>query len=80
MFLATLETLAKQEIQLVVCDLPDQMGGFGEQKNKETVCIQYVIQVQNFQMHPRTSRRNSCCSDQQSFYQLLKALGETGLE
>ena len=32
MFLTTFETLAKQEIQQVVCDLPDQMGGFGGQK------------------------------------------------
>ena len=42
MFLATFETLAKQEIQLVVCDLPDEMGGFGGQRSKETVCVQYV--------------------------------------
>ena len=43
MFLATFETLAKQQIQQVVCDLPDQMGGLGGQRNKETVCIQYVV-------------------------------------
>ena len=46
MFLATFETLAKQEIQQIVCDLPDQMGDFGGQRNTETVCIQYIIQVQ----------------------------------
>ena len=28
----------------------------------------------------RTSRRNGCCSDQQSFHQLLKVVGENGLE
>ena len=38
-----LETLAKQEIQQVVCDLPEQMGGFGGQRSKKTVCIQYII-------------------------------------
>ena len=31
-------------------------------------------------MHPRTSRRNGCCSDQQSFHQLLKVVAENGLE
>ena len=31
-------------------------------------------------MYPRTSRRNGCCSDQQSFHQLLKVVGENGLE
>ena len=36
----TFETLA---IQLVVCDLPVQMGGFGGQRSKKTVCIQYII-------------------------------------
>ena len=35
MFLTTLETLAKQEIQQVVCDLPDQMGGSGGQRRKQ---------------------------------------------
>ena len=39
----TFETLAKQATQQVVCDLPDQMGGFGGQRSKETVCIQYII-------------------------------------
>ena len=43
MFLAIFETLAKQKIQQVVCDLPDQMGGFGWQRSKETVFIQYII-------------------------------------
>ena len=43
MFLTTFETLAKQEIQQIVCDLPDQMGGFGGQRSKKTVCIQYII-------------------------------------
>ena len=42
-FLTTFETLAKQEIQQIVCDLPDQMGGFGGQRSKKTVCIQYII-------------------------------------
>ena len=31
-------------------------------------------------MYPRTLRRNGCCSDQQSFHQLLKVVGENGLE
>ena len=35
MFLTTFETLAKQEIQQVVCDLPDQMGGFEGQRRKQ---------------------------------------------
>ena len=57
MFLATFETLAKQQIQQVVCDLPDQMGGLGGKRSKETVCIQYVIfEVQTtcwcFRGHP----------------------------
>ena len=43
MFLVTFETLAKQGIQRVVFDLLDQMGGFGGQRNKEAVCIQYII-------------------------------------
>ena len=42
-FLATFESLAKQKIQRAVCDLQDQMGGFGGQRSKETVCIQYII-------------------------------------
>ena len=42
-FLATFETLAKQEIQQVGCDLPNQMGGFGGQRSKETVWFQYII-------------------------------------
>ena len=37
MFLTTFETLAKQEIQQIVCDLPDQTGGFGGQRSKKTV-------------------------------------------
>ena len=43
MFLAKFEYLAQQDIQQVFCDLPDQMGGFGGQTSKETVCIQYTI-------------------------------------
>ena len=31
-------------------------------------------------MHPRTSRRNGCRSDQRSFYQLQKDVGENGLQ
>ena len=31
-------------------------------------------------MYATTSRRNGCCSDQQSFHQLLKVVGENGLE
>ena len=31
----------------------------------------------NFLMYPRTSRGNGCCSDQQSFHQLLKVVGKT---
>ena len=54
MFHATFETLAKQEIQQVVCDLPDQMGGFGGQRSKETVCIQYIIYC-NFRQLPNVS-------------------------
>ena len=30
-------------------------------------------------MYPRISRRNGCCSDQQSFHQLLKVMGGNGL-
>ena len=43
MFLATFEYLAKQEIEEVFCDLPDQMGGIGGQTSKETVWIQYTM-------------------------------------
>ena len=42
-FLRLSETLVKQEIQQIVCDLPDEMGGFGGQGSNETVCIQYII-------------------------------------
>ena len=83
MFLTTFETLAKQEIQQIVYDLPDQMEGFGGQRNKKPVCIHniiYSVSSDNFLMYPRTLRRNGCCSDQQSFHQLLKVLGEDGLE
>ena len=31
-------------------------------------------------MYPRISRGNGCCSDQQSLYQLMKVVGENGLE
>ena len=31
-------------------------------------------------MIPRTSRRNGCCSNQRSFHQLLKVVGENGSE
>ena len=43
MFLATLKTLAKEEILQVVSDLSDQMGGFEKQWTKEAVCIQDII-------------------------------------
>ena len=42
MTLTTFETLAKQEIQQIVCELPDQMEGFGGQRSKKAVCIQYI--------------------------------------
>ena len=81
MFLPTFETLAKQEIQQVVCDLPDQMGGFGGQRSKKNnLHPVYHLSTDNFLMYPQTSRRNGCCSDQQSFHQLLKVVGENGLE
>ena len=41
------------------------------------VCI---LSSDNILKYPRTSRRNGCCSDQQSFHQLQKVLGENGLE
>ena len=31
-------------------------------------------------MHPRTLKRNGCCSVLQSFHQLLKVVGKNGLE
>ena len=43
MFLESFETLAKQKIQQTVCDLPDQIEGFGGQLSEKTVCIQYII-------------------------------------
>ena len=46
--------------------------------------MQYFWQIylssDNFLMYPRTSRRNGCCSDQRSFHQLLKDMGENGLQ
>ena len=42
--------------------------------------ISSTVSSDNFLMYPRTSRRNGCCSDQQSFHQLLKVVGENGLE
>ena len=79
MFPTTFETLAKQEIQQVVCDLPDQMGGFGGQRRKQ-FSSNISSKFRQLLMYPRTSRRNGCCSDQQSFHQLLKVVGENGLE
>ena len=43
MVLATFKALDKQEIQQIVCDLPDQMGGSEGQRSKETVCIQHIL-------------------------------------
>ena len=40
----------------------------------------YHLSSDNFLMYPRTWRRNGCCSDQQSFHQLLKVVGENGLD
>ena len=40
----------------------------------------YHLSSDNFLMYSRTSRRNGCCSDQRSFHQLLKVVGENGLE
>ena len=40
----------------------------------------YHLSSDNFLMYPRTLRGNGCCSDQQSFHQLLKVVGENGLE
>ena len=40
----------------------------------------YHASWDNFLMYPRTSRRKGCCSDQRSFHQLLKVVGENGLE
>ena len=56
MVLATFETLAKQEIQLVVCNALDQMGGFGGQRSNGLHPV-YHLSSNNFLMHPRTSRR-----------------------
>ena len=44
MFVATFKISAKQEIQQVVGDLPDPMGGFGGQRSKKTVCIQHITE------------------------------------
>ena len=46
MLFAILEALAKQKIQQVICNFPNQMEGFGGQRSKKTVCIQYIIEVQ----------------------------------
>ena len=55
--------------------------GFGGQRSKETVFIQYIIlSSDNFLMYPRTLRRNGCCSDQRSFHQMLKVVGDNGLK
>ena len=42
--------------------------------------IQYHLSSDNFLMYPRTLKGNGCCLDQQSFHQLLKVVGENGLE
>ena len=42
--------------------------------------ISSTVSSDNFLMYPRTLRGNGCCSDQQSFHQLLKVVGENGLE
>ena len=80
MFLASFETLAKQEIHQVVCDLPDQMGGFRGQRSKEQFASSLSLKFGNFELYPRISRRNGCCSNQRSFHQLLLVVGENGLK
>ena len=40
----------------------------------------YHLSSDSFLLHPRTLRRNGCCSDQPSFHQLLKVQDENGLE
>ena len=81
MFHATFQTLTEQEFQQVVCDLPDQMGGFGGQKSIKGNSLHpvYHLSSDNFLMYSRTSRRNDCCSDQRSFHQLLKVVGKNDL-
>ena len=81
-YLRLSKNIAKRGIQQVVCDLPDQMGCFGGQRIKKhfaSITV-YHLSLDNFLMYPRTSRRNGCCSDQRSFHQLLKLVGENGLE
>ena len=82
MFLATFETLAEQEIQQVVCDLPDQMGGFGGQTSKEKFASSILFK---FGQIPNASEDIEkewllFSLDQQSFHQLLKVVGENGFE
>ena len=79
MFLVTFKTLAKQEIQQVICDLPHQMGGFEGQRRNSLHPV-YHPSSDYFLMYPRTSRRRGCSSDQQSLHQLLKAVGINSLE
>ena len=65
MFLLILATLAKQEIQQVVCSLQAQTGGYGGHRSKKAVYIQCI---DNLLVHSRISRRTGCCSDQKSFH------------
>ena len=78
MFLTTFETLVKQEIQQIVCDLMDQMGGLRGQKVGKQFASSISSKFRQLPNVPRTSRRNGFLSDQQSFHQLLKVVGENG--
>ena len=48
-----------------------------ENKERNSLHPVYHLSKDNFLMHPRSSRRKSCCSDQRQFHQLLKVVGKT---
>ena len=51
-----------------------------KEEKKNSLHPVYHLSSDKFLMHPRTLRRNGCCSDQRSFHQLLKAVDENGSE
>ena len=80
MFLTTFEILAKQEIQQIVCDYRIKWEALEDKEVRKQFVSSISSKFRQLSDVPRTSRRNGCCSDQQSFHQLLKVVGKNGLD
>ena len=87
MFLTTFETLANRRSNISSVTYRIKWKALEDKEVRKQFASKFRqlpslchLSSDNFLMHHRTSRRNGCCSDQQSFHQLLKVVGENGVE